>query len=166
GACLGSKGDYKRAFDLLSSALVISREIGHRQWECYASLILGLVYFDVLAHSTSADYLSQAMRLAEETHSLHWLRTSAGGLAMCYIEQHQLEPAQTLLDNVLDLALPPRTLGLRLLWRARAELALAQGDGALALESIERLVTSAFNLSSSTIVPRLSKLHGDALILL
>ena len=54
-------------------------------------------------------------------------------------------------------------MGQRLVWAARAELALACGNPALALETTEQLIASAPNLSNERVIPRLWKLRGEAL---
>jgi DNA-binding NarL/FixJ family response regulator len=57
-------------------------------------------------------------------------------------------------------------MGQRLAWCTRAELALAQGDPNLALHIVEQLIASAANISSETVIPRLSHLQGKALMML
>jgi DNA-binding CsgD family transcriptional regulator len=54
-------------------------------------------------------------------------------------------------------------MGQRLVWAARAELALARGEAGMALAISERLIASAVNLSEERVVPRLWKLRGEAL---
>jgi DNA-binding CsgD family transcriptional regulator len=56
-----------------------------------------------------------------------------------------------------------QTIGQRLVWAARADLALARGDPSQALDITERLIASAANLSNEQVIPRLWKLHGEAL---
>ena len=56
-----------------------------------------------------------------------------------------------------------QTLGQRLVWAARADLALARGDPGLALDITERLIASAANLSSERIIPHLWKLRAEVL---
>jgi hypothetical protein len=59
------------------------------------------------------------------------------------------------------------TRGQRLAWCARAELALAIGDPALALQIVDRLIASAANVAAygEGSVPRLWHLRGMALAL-
>ena len=56
-----------------------------------------------------------------------------------------------------------QTIGQRLVWSARADLALARGDPGQALDITERLIASATNLSEGRVIPRLWKLRGEAL---
>jgi DNA-binding CsgD family transcriptional regulator len=57
-----------------------------------------------------------------------------------------------------------QTLGQRLVWAARADLALARDDPPLALHITDQLLASAVGLSSQSSIPRLTKLRGEALI--
>ncbi len=54
-------------------------------------------------------------------------------------------------------------MGKRYCWARRAELALAQGDPALALDIIERLIASAPGMSPGRVITFLWKLKGEAL---
>jgi tetratricopeptide (TPR) repeat protein len=55
------------------------------------------------------------------------------------------------------------TMGKRYCWARRAELALSQGDPALALEITERLIASAPGISPGRVITFLWKLKGEAL---
>ena len=56
-----------------------------------------------------------------------------------------------------------QTIGQRLVWAARAEIALARGDHTQALDITDKLIASATNLSEEVVVPLLWKLRGEAL---
>jgi tetratricopeptide (TPR) repeat protein len=55
------------------------------------------------------------------------------------------------------------TMGKRYCWARRAELALFQGDPALALDITDRLVASAPGMSPGCVITFLWKLKGEAL---
>ena len=59
-----------------------------------------------------------------------------------------------------------QTIGQRLVWASRAELALARREHDLALDITERLITSAANLAGERVIPSLWKLRGEALLAL
>jgi tetratricopeptide (TPR) repeat protein len=63
---------------------------------------------------------------------------------------------------VISSQAPMDTLGKRYCWVRRAELALAQGDPALALEIVERLIASAPGMSAGCVITFLWKLKGEA----
>jgi len=55
-------------------------------------------------------------------------------------------------------------MGKRYCWTRRAELALFQGDPALALDIVKRLIDSAPGLPPGDVITFLWKLKGDALV--
>jgi ATP/maltotriose-dependent transcriptional regulator MalT len=59
-----------------------------------------------------------------------------------------------------------QTLAQRHCWCARAELALARGQAAQALEIVERLDASALRAAGTPAIPRLALLRGRVLIAL
>jgi len=163
GFCLGAKGDYTRALEFGQRGLDIAEEIEHQQWMTAAHCVLGVTYRDLLELSMARQHLEQAMSLANETYSLHWIRSATGHLASTYVLQKELAKAESILNEAIDANTPAQTLGQRLAWCARAELALAQGSPARALEIADQLKTSAANFSDHRNIPRLSKLRGEAL---
>lgn len=166
GINLGSQGEYQRAFDLLERALALAEDMEHRQWETAALVALGGLHLEVLALDQAEGLLQRAMAIVGKVQSLHWLRNAVGFLASTYVQQGQLNDAMVLLQAHLDLNTPVRTLGQRLMWRAYTELVLAQMNGALALQSVERLRSATLHQTSDSVLPRLARLRGEALMLL
>ena len=166
GFYLGPKGDYARAFACLQASLEIATEIEHRQWMVAAQLGLGALYLDLLDLPKARVHLELALALAQQIGSLHWIRNAVGFLASTYIAQQELAEAESLLNIALGPDTPAQTIGQRLAWHARAELALARDEPVLALQIVDRLIASAANAAKCTgecIIPRLSKLRGEAL---
>lgn len=126
----------------------------------------GVIYRDLLELPMARQHLEQALSLANETYSLHWIRTATGHLASTYIMQKELRLAEALINASIDANTPTQTLGQRLVWCANAELALAQGNPAHALELVENMTESAANFSVERDIPRLSKLRGEAYMML
>jgi DNA-binding CsgD family transcriptional regulator len=56
-----------------------------------------------------------------------------------------------------------QTIGQRLVWAARAELAMARQEPGLALHITNQLIASAANLTDEHVIPYLWKLRGEAL---
>jgi DNA-binding CsgD family transcriptional regulator len=162
GQCLGPRGEYARALEVAQDGLRVAEEIGHRQWMAAGHWVLGALYLDLLVLPTAQQHLEQAVALAQESGSLFWIRTTAGFLAMTYILQHDLAQAESLLTTALDPDTPSQTLGQRLVWYARAELALAHNDPPLALHITDKLLASS-GLPSASSIPSLAKLRGEAL---
>jgi DNA-binding CsgD family transcriptional regulator/predicted negative regulator of RcsB-dependent stress response len=166
GLCLSAQGEYRRALDALQQSLLIAEELEHRQWMVAAHWATGALYLDLLSPPMAQHHLKQALRLSHEIGSRHWINTTTGSLASACILQGELEQAEALLHAEFGGDAPVQTLGQRMAWCARAELALARGDPDLALQITDRLSTSAANISAQQGIPRLSKLRGEALVAL
>ncbi len=162
--CQGSRGDFTQALQSVQRAYEIAAEIGHRQWMTYAHGVLGMIDADLFAVPAAREHLEQALTLAIETGSWHWIRTMAGFLASVSISQNDLGRAQAALDQVPAPLDPPQTLGQRLVYCARVELALARGEPARALEIIDQLIASAAHAKpDGSNILRVSLLRGQAL---
>jgi DNA-binding CsgD family transcriptional regulator/predicted negative regulator of RcsB-dependent stress response len=166
GLCLSAQGEYRRALVALQQSLLIAEELEHRQWMVAAHWATGALYLDLLSPLMAQHHLKQALRLSHEFGSRHWINTTTGSLASACILQGELEQAESLLNAELSGDAPVQTLGQRMAWCARAELALARGDPDLALQITDRLSASAANISVQRGIPRLSKLRGEALVAL
>jgi DNA-binding CsgD family transcriptional regulator len=162
GQCLGFRGEYTQALGLAQDGLRVAEEIGHRQWMAAGHWVLGALYLDLLVLPTAQQHLEQAVALAQESGSLFWIRTTTGFLAMAHMLQHDLAQAESLLTTALDPDTPSQTLGQRIVWYARAELAIARDDPHLALYITDQLLASS-GLSSESSIPGLSKMRGEAL---
>ncbi|MDP9374902.1 MAG: AAA family ATPase, partial [Chloroflexota bacterium] len=122
GLCLGSQGEYARALQLAREGLALAEEIAHRQWQTAAHCALGVLYRDLLALPPAREHLERALALAQEIGSLVWTNLAAGYLASACVAQRDLARA----DRALGPPTPDQTVGQRLRWLARAELALAR----------------------------------------
>ncbi|MFL5588278.1 MAG: LuxR C-terminal-related transcriptional regulator, partial [Ktedonobacteraceae bacterium] len=161
--CLGPRGEYARALALAQRGLAIAEEIEHPQWMTAGHRALGALYLDLLVLPTAQQHLEQALALAQEIGSRYWTRIVSGFLALVSLAQHDVTRAEALLNAALGPDDPTQTVGQRLVWYARAELALACNDPPLALHITDRLIASAVGLSTESSIPRLSKLRGETL---
>ena len=166
GLCQSAQGEYRRALDTLQQSLLIAEELEHHQWMITAHWATGALYLDLLSPLIAQHHLKQALRLSHEMSSKHWINTSTGSLASAWILQGEFEQAEALLNTEFSGDAPVQTIGQRMAWCARADLALARGDPELALQITDRLNASAANFSEQRSIPRLSKLRGEALIAL
>jgi uncharacterized membrane protein YidH (DUF202 family) len=91
--------------DCAGQGLHIAEEIDHRQWMTAAHCALGTLYRDLLALPQASQHLERALHLANETCSLHWIRTASGHLASTLVLAHELPQA----ENILKAALTPTT---------------------------------------------------------
>jgi DNA-binding NarL/FixJ family response regulator len=122
-----------------------------------------VLYFDLLALPEAQQQLEQALALAHEVGSWNWMRKVAGFLAPLYLLQQDHTSAEAILTAALEVDAPMQTIGQRLVWAARADLAFARSDPGTALSIADRLIASASNLSDEYVIPRLWKLRGEAL---
>jgi tetratricopeptide (TPR) repeat protein len=120
-------------------------------------------YLDLLALPEARQHLERALALAQEIGSRHWIRVVTGFLARVYLLQQDQASAEAILNAALEPDAAMQTTGQRLVWAARADLALARSDPGMALDITERLISSATNLSDERVIPRLWKLRGEAL---
>ena len=134
-----------------------------------ANLCPGTLHLALIALPEARRHFEAGLTLAKQIGSLHWTRTLTGFLASCYIQEHELDRARSLLEAALEIDLSGRTaqtMGQRSLWRAHIELALAGGEPARALEIVDMMVESAPHANEGSVIPLLWKLRGDALTLL
>jgi DNA-binding CsgD family transcriptional regulator len=160
----GPRGQYARALACAQAALAIARDIEHGVWLVGVYTALGAIALDLLALDRARDQLEQALALAHELGA-YFVRNVAGLLVATCVAQRDFARAEALLAATLDGDTPMEMQGQRSLWCARAELALAAGDRALALEIVERLIRSAAHTEhyGAGCIPRLWHMRGEIL---
>lgn len=157
-------GEYGRALELINQSLALAHEIDHRQWLSAGTMVRGRVHADILDPESARGDLENALALAKEVGSTHWMRTSSGLLGSTYIALGDLTRAEQILDAALPDGTPARTLGQRQSWAARVELALARKNPAQALEWMDLLLRDASNLTPDTVIPHLWCLRARAML--
>jgi non-specific serine/threonine protein kinase len=162
--CLGSQGHYGRALAAAHASLEIAQEIEHPEWTTAALCVLGLLHRDLLALPTARAYLERSLAQAQAIGSAHWLLLATGMLVSTLAEQRDVRRAEVLLNSALDpVDAPHGSLGQRVMWCARAELALATGDAMEALRSVDKLAKAAPNPPLAGPMLRIERLRGEAL---
>ncbi|HEX5155595.1 MAG TPA: AAA family ATPase [Ktedonobacterales bacterium] len=162
GLCMTSSGEFGRGVTNATAALAIADDIAHRQWMSAARYVLGELAYELYALSLAREHLENGLALAQSIGSWHWIRLNAALLAATHVAQGDLVAAET----VLDMAIPPgiamQTVGQRLAWVTRGELALAQGKPDVARDIARRL---AGNLTPTGqfAMPLVALLYGKAL---
>ena len=166
--CLGPQGEYTRAWQCAQASLDIATEIEHGAWTTYAHVLLGIISFDLLALQAARQHLEQALACAQEIRSLFWLRVSSAFLASVAIAQQDFVRSKEVLTLASDLDAAFPTHAQRLLWRAQAQLALARGDPARALQVIDRLIASLFDgeQQDGGVTPHLMHLRAETFVAL
>ena len=128
-----------------------------------ARLFLGVLYAEWFAPDEAREQFESALALAQELRSPTWIQAILGALAGAYLHLEDHKSAQSCLESAISPQTSMDTVGKRYCWLQRAELALAQGDPALALDITERLIASAPGMSPEQVITFLWKLKGEAL---
>ena len=160
---LGVVGRYGLALEQGRSSLVIAEEVDHAQWIVGAHLVLGGLYLDLLAPAVARRHVERARALAEEVGSAIFAGQAIAVLSLCHQLGRDLGAAEALLRPALHPDGPTRLGVERLCWRLTAEVALARGEAALALEVADRLIGSLEPGCAPSVVPQLWLLRGQAL---
>jgi DNA-binding CsgD family transcriptional regulator len=163
GQVWAGAGDFGRAMSLLTQSIAICEEIDHRQWMIQARWGLAQFYAIILAPELAQVELEAIIALAHEVNSAVWTNMAVAGLASALVSFGQTAAAADVLRTYVTDETPRRTLGQRLLWLARAELALATNQPQQALTIIDQLYAAQQNLADEAKVPRLAQLKGTAL---
>jgi tetratricopeptide (TPR) repeat protein len=157
------QGQFGRALDYTRHGLGIALDIGHREWEVGNRSALGVLYNELFAPEHARRELERALTVAGELQSQYWIRQVSGALAGVYLTLDEQKLAQASLETVISPQTPMDTMGKRYCWARRAELTLAQGDPALALDITDRLVASAPGMAPGRVITFLWKLKGEVL---
>ena len=163
GQYLGPRGKYASALQVAQEGLRIAEAIEHRQWMTLGNCLLGALSLDFLDLKAAQQYLGQALTQAQAVGSWNWMRIASAFLAQALLLQQDQAQADAILTSALEADGTMQTIGQRLVWVARAELALDRGEPGQTLSITEQLIASALNLSDERVIPRLWKLRGEAL---
>lgn len=171
GQHLCHTGRYGPALACAQQGLALATDIEHFLWMTYGHWLLGLIHLDLLEFAQAQKYVERALDMARETASVFWLRITGALLALTYTAQRKSEESGALLtetlgardDSLHTVAWREQTAAQRLLWYARAELALACREPDVALQIVENLVSSAKNVGDRQPSLRLAKLRGQSL---
>ncbi|HSG15706.1 MAG TPA: tetratricopeptide repeat protein [Anaerolineae bacterium] len=156
-------GQFGHALDLMHKGLGIASDIGHREWIVCNRFALGILYNELFEPARAQEQLEEALILVEELYSPHYAHLVSGVLTKAYILLGNHELAHACLERVTLTETPMDTLGKRYCWVRRAELALSQGDPALALDITQRLIDSAPGMATGSVVTFLWQLKAESL---
>jgi DNA-binding CsgD family transcriptional regulator len=162
GLCLSASGDFGRGLASATSALAIAKDIEHRQWMAASHCTLGELAYELYALALAREHLEHGLRLAHTINSTHWIRETTAVLAATCIAQGDLGTAEAVLDAGAPVDIAMQTVGQRLSWVTRGELALAQGKPDIALD-IARRLTGDLSPDGEYGMPMVALLQGKAL---
>jgi adenylate cyclase len=157
------QGRYGQALEVAQRGLDIATRIGHREWIVGNRCALGGLYLELLLPEEARRQFELALTLAEELRSQYWIHHSTGALAAAYCLLDDRTQTHMLLESVISTETPMNSLAKRYCWAKRAELALVEGDLALALDIVERLTASAPGMSTGRVITFFWQLKGETL---
>jgi tetratricopeptide (TPR) repeat protein len=157
------RGRYGQALEAAHDGLGIATQIGHREDMTASQCVLGVLCLALLAPEAARRHLEAALSLAEGLRSPAMIHWAIGALTAACCQLDDVKRAQACLETVLSAKMPMDTMYGRYYWARRAELALCQGEPALALDIVERLIASALNMVPGCVITFLWKLKGEAL---
>jgi DNA-binding CsgD family transcriptional regulator len=166
GVLLASFGQFGRGLAHAHKGLQITVEIEHQQWTIAAHCELGHIYVLMLAPALALRHLGAGLPLAEVLGSAWWIGSIRADQALAYLQLGQRKQAEAALQAAMLREQEPRTLTERRLAWIGGELALAQGEPQVALQTAERLIATAPGELRAQPIPRLLKLKGEALVAL
>jgi tetratricopeptide (TPR) repeat protein len=152
---LGAFGVLGEALTHAREGLRIAREIEHEQWTVGAQFKLGQLYWHLLDFEGSARELEESFPRALAIKSAFWIGNVGCYLALSHLQLGNLSAAESVLDAVEERNAEPRTMPARRLRWARAELLLAMGDPARALELVDVMLASMPGPAGAVVPPLL-----------
>jgi len=160
----GQQGEYGSALALLERGRALAEEVAHGEWLTEAHFRLGALHRDLFASALARAHLERALALAHDLNSPCLVRLVSGTLALTCIEQGDQARARAVLDPAaLGPDEPPYTAGQRHCRLACGELALAEGDPALALRIAVGLAAPDAHAVAGRVAPHLWRLRARAL---
>ncbi len=162
GLCLAASGEFGRGMTSATSALAVAKDIEHRQWMAASYCTLGELAYELYALALAREHLEHGLKLAHAINSTHWMRELTAVLAATCIAQGDLETAEAVLDAGAPIDIAMQTVGQRLSWMTRGDLALAQGMPDVALD-IARRLTGNSSPDGQHGMPMVALLNGKAL---
>ena len=162
-------GQLGPALSHAQEVLRIATEIEHHQWRVSAYYMIGHIYLQMLAPTLALQALETGLALAWKLNSALWIAYLIADQAQAYVLKQELPRAEAALKAIMPREQRPRMTPERDVARAWAELTLAQGEPAVALQIAEHLLASVPGRipgQPAQPIPHLLKVKGEALVAL
>jgi tetratricopeptide (TPR) repeat protein len=163
---LSSFGEFGPALAHAQEALRIATTIEHQEWIAATNGALGQLYLLLLEPDRAVACLEAGVAGAQALGSMIWIGYLTPYLALAYILRREFPRADAVLKTVLPREQQPGNYFERQVARVWGELALAQGEPAVALSIAEQLIVSAPGDEHQQPIPHLLALKGEALLAL
>ena len=162
---LSSFGEFGPALTHAREALRIATAIEHQEWIAATNGALGQLYLLLLEPAQAISYLEAALAGARALGSMVWTGYLTPYLALANLLKREFPRAEAALKTVIPREQQPGNFFERQAARVWGELALAQGEPAIALSIGEQLLVSTPGDMQQPI-PHLLALKGEALLAL
>lgn len=162
---LSSFGEFGSALVHAQEALRIATAIEHQEWIAATNGALGQLYLLLLEPILAVACLEAGLAEAQAIGSMIWIGYLTPYLALVYILRQEFSHAEAILKTVIPREQQPGNFFERQAARVWGNLALAQGEPAIALHIAEQLIVSTPGDVQQPI-PHLLALKGEALLAL
>ncbi len=151
--CVAWRGEFSRGRRLARESLAIAEELEHREWQCGARRVLGMIALELGDTIEALLQLDAAFDIARRLGSATWTRWTGAPYAIALARSGKGAQATIVLDEIERIVSAStasgsshaaQTVGARYVVLARAEVALGAGGAAAALG----LVTVADTVST------------------
>jgi len=163
---LSSFGEFGPALAHAQEALRMATTIEHQEWIAATNGTLGQLYLLMLEPDRAVAYLEAGVAGAQAISSAIWIKQLTPYLALAYILMRAFPRAEVVLKAIMPREQQPGNFFERQAARVWGELALAQGEPAIALHIAEQLLVSAPGDARPQPIPHLLALKGEALLAL
>lgn len=162
GAVHCVRGNLREALDCAERAEAIAHRIQHQQWLVSASLLLGVVWSELLDHSRAEYYLERTLNHARAMGSHLWTMVSAAALANTRLQRGDTS-GRAQLQPFLETEREGSAHGKRAFQFAWANQLLAGGEHDEALKLVDQLLEYNEPNGEFPGTPQILKLKGDVL---
>src|SRR5260370_1935828 len=163
---LSSFGEFGPAFAHSQEALRIPSTIEHQEWIAATNGALGQLYLLLLEPAQAISYLEVALAGAHALGSMIWTGYLTPYLALANLLKGEFLRAEAALKHVIPREQQPGNFFERQAARVWGELALAQGEPAVALRIAEQLIVSAPGDARPQPIPNMLALKCESLLAL
>ena len=156
------RGQFGRSRAKFLSGLKLATDVNHYEYMIANHFGIGALYLELAVPERARVHAESALQLAKGLHSQAMINYSAAVLAGAHIQLGEMTAAQSCLDKVFSIAASMDTIGKRYCWVRQVELALSRGEPGKVLDITERLIRSAPDMKSGSVIPYLWKIKADA----
>ncbi|MFW6075198.1 MAG: helix-turn-helix transcriptional regulator [Chloroflexota bacterium] len=163
GSHLALHGEFGAGLESATAGLELALEIEHREWIALGNIVLGFIHLDLLDLHRAIEHLERAYGQAVDLSSFVHVHLATAPLIEAYLAAGDPVSARKTLDSRgIDRSRTATSVE-RSVLRSQAELLIAEGDTAQALELIDAIIAATPNIEPPHATPPLSIVRARAL---